>query len=161
MIADHPWCISLFSQIIHPLEAAVQYYDWGKVGSSSLVAQLQDTQVNEAKPYAELWLGTHPNGPSFILENGNLWSSVWSFFIDICQMTRLVWRSISLHTLSLSPIFSRLNQWMLHYLFNLTRTDSMPRSFIKSNPMCTKIQIESLRCWLLLLVSFSHQNTMI
>ena len=52
------------------MEAAVQAYDWGIKGSKSLVAQLQENPVDEDKPYAELWLGTHPNGPSHILAQG-------------------------------------------------------------------------------------------
>ncbi|KAF9078462.1 mannos-6-phosphate isomerase [Rhodocollybia butyracea] len=50
-----------------------QQYDWGKVGSKSVVAQLAaSSQVNteftldESKPYAELWMGTHPTSPSHI-----------------------------------------------------------------------------------------------
>lgn len=44
----------------------------GKVGSDALVARLKkggcaDFQIDETKPYAELWLGTHPNGMSDIL----------------------------------------------------------------------------------------------
>lgn len=53
------------------LQATVQNYDWGKLGLSSFVAQLfkaKDTtqEINDNTPYAELWMGTHPNGPSRI-----------------------------------------------------------------------------------------------
>ena len=52
------------------LNCAVQKYAWGKVGSSSLVAHLSkantNTEINEQEPYAELWMGTHPSGPSLI-----------------------------------------------------------------------------------------------
>lgn len=47
-----------------------QQYDWGKLGSSSKVAQLADAsatpgfQLDANKPYAELWMGTHPTSPS-------------------------------------------------------------------------------------------------
>nr|CAG4640090.1 EOG090X07LH [Daphnia pulex]SVE84919.1 EOG090X07LH [Daphnia pulex] len=48
----------------------VQKYAWGKVGQSSLVAQLSQgnsaAPVVEVDPYAELWMGTHPSGPSLI-----------------------------------------------------------------------------------------------
>lgn len=48
----------------------VQKYVWGKVGKSSLVAQLSQgnsaAPVVEEDPYAELWMGTHPFGPSSI-----------------------------------------------------------------------------------------------
>ncbi|KAI0700295.1 mannose-6-phosphate isomerase [Cytidiella melzeri] len=47
-----------------------QTYDWGKIGSSSKVAQFASKskmpgfKVDEATPYAELWMGTHPTAPS-------------------------------------------------------------------------------------------------
>lgn len=57
---------------LRPLECAAQSYAWGKVGSDSLVARLKDAQssdfeIGEDKPYAELWIGTHPNGMSNII----------------------------------------------------------------------------------------------
>ena len=53
------------------LECAAQQYAWGVKGSKSSVAQLAKSSrsgftVDEDKPYAELWMGTHPNGPSKI-----------------------------------------------------------------------------------------------
>ena len=53
------------------LECAAQNYAWGKIGSDSVVARLvqasmPDFVLDENKPYAELWMGTHPNGPSNI-----------------------------------------------------------------------------------------------
>jgi mannose-6-phosphate isomerase len=37
-----------------------------------MVAQMITETVDESKPYAELWMGTHPNGPSQVtLENGS------------------------------------------------------------------------------------------
>jgi mannose-6-phosphate isomerase len=56
------------------LHCVAQDYAWGRLGSSSTVARMRDAQalavqgddddfsVEESKPYAELWLGTHPNG---------------------------------------------------------------------------------------------------
>lgn len=51
------------------LIAAYQQYDWGKIGSKSAVAQyasLSDPsiKIEENKPYAELWMGTHLKAPS-------------------------------------------------------------------------------------------------
>jgi len=49
-----------------------QQYEWGKIGRDSLVAQLAesagggDWALEENKPYAELWMGTHPSGPATI-----------------------------------------------------------------------------------------------
>ncbi|KZT56126.1 mannose-6-phosphate isomerase [Calocera cornea HHB12733] len=57
-------------QHLYPLHCSVQNYDWGKQGSASLVSELapaavgSDFKLNEKECYAELWMGTHPNGPS-------------------------------------------------------------------------------------------------
>ena len=53
------------------LVCAVQQYAWGVPGSGSSVAQLAqamqpDLAIDDNTPYAELWMGTHPNGPSII-----------------------------------------------------------------------------------------------
>jgi mannose-6-phosphate isomerase len=41
-------------------------YEWGKVGPDSLVYQFVADQpgLDPARPYAELWMGDHPSGPS-------------------------------------------------------------------------------------------------
>lgn len=55
---------------LHPF---AQNYAWGKRGNDSLVGSLMN--VDESKrevPYAELWMGTHPSGPSKILETNEL-----------------------------------------------------------------------------------------
>lgn len=54
------------------LNCAVQNYAWGKRGSDSKVAQLKTLEnegfeTDEDKNYAELWMGTHPNGPSRVM----------------------------------------------------------------------------------------------
>eukprot|EP00092_Neocalanus_flemingeri_P007266 GFUD01007846.1.p1 GENE.GFUD01007846.1~~GFUD01007846.1.p1 ORF type:complete len:415 (+),score=108.80 GFUD01007846.1:58-1302(+) len=61
------------------LNCSVQSYAWGKVGSDSQVARLaakacQNFQVSEEQTYAELWMGTHANGPSQLTESGDLLS---------------------------------------------------------------------------------------
>ncbi|KAF7238308.1 hypothetical protein EG68_12539 [Paragonimus skrjabini miyazakii] len=53
------------------LRCAFQTYDWGKVGRSSTVFQLLkgsslELELDDTKPYAELWFGTHPSGPSLL-----------------------------------------------------------------------------------------------
>ncbi|KAJ1967831.1 Mannose-6-phosphate isomerase [Dispira parvispora] len=51
------------------LSCPSQNYAWGKVGNDSLVAQLargHGHKVDPAQPYAELWMGTHPNGPAML-----------------------------------------------------------------------------------------------
>ena len=56
--------------MVMELRCAVQKYAWGKVGKSSLVAQFSQSNssvsINEQDSYAELWMGTHPSGPSVI-----------------------------------------------------------------------------------------------
>ncbi len=52
------------------IRGQVQNYDWGKLGTASSVARLWSAAteprgaIDEARPYAELWLGTHPSGPA-------------------------------------------------------------------------------------------------
>ncbi|KAL5119657.1 Mannose-6-phosphate isomerase [Pleosporales sp. CAS-2024a] len=55
------------------LECGVNSYDWGKVGKASAAAKFHaatacDFAIEEEKPYAELWMGTHPSLPSKDLE---------------------------------------------------------------------------------------------
>ncbi|XP_045496465.1 mannose-6-phosphate isomerase [Colias croceus] len=55
------------------LQCKIQNYDWGKLGLDSTVAKLvanadPSITIDPTKPYAELWMGTHPNGPSLIIE---------------------------------------------------------------------------------------------
>lgn len=63
------------------LEATYQNYAWGKIGSKSAVAQYaahsnKSLKIDESKPYAELWMGTHLNGPSKQAETGKLLSDI-------------------------------------------------------------------------------------
>ncbi|MCJ1398098.1 Mannose-6-phosphate isomerase [Xylographa trunciseda] len=56
------------------LQCGVNSYDWGKVGKASAAAKFAaatpsgDFSIQEDKPYAELWMGTHPSLPSKDLE---------------------------------------------------------------------------------------------
>lgn len=57
------------------LECAVQKYAWGKRGESSAVARIKRASdasfaLSELEPYAEIWMGTHPSGPSKVRETG-------------------------------------------------------------------------------------------
>ncbi|OWR48675.1 mannose-6-phosphate isomerase [Danaus plexippus] len=61
------------------LECKVQNYEWGKIGLDSTVAKLisnanPSLTIYPEKPYAELWMGTHPNSPSLIIDRGVLLS---------------------------------------------------------------------------------------
>ncbi|XP_068622671.1 mannose-6-phosphate isomerase [Battus philenor] len=69
------------------LQCKVQNYDWGKLGKDSKVAKLlsssdPDVQIDLNKPYAELWMGTHPNGPSIIIERKKLLSEYLKDNVD-------------------------------------------------------------------------------
>lgn len=57
---------------VFPLHCIVQNYAWGKKGTQSEVAALIKNvcphfHIEENKPYAELWMGTHPSGPSTVM----------------------------------------------------------------------------------------------
>lgn len=59
---------------IFPLSCAVQNYAWGKIGLDSEVAKLVISSdplavIETDKPYAELWMGTHPKGDAVIRDN--------------------------------------------------------------------------------------------
>ncbi|KAJ1443239.1 RmlC-like cupin domain superfamily [Sesbania bispinosa] len=55
------------------LHCSVKNYDWGLPGRISQVARLfalnSGSQFDPEQPYAELWMGTHDSGPSFLLSN--------------------------------------------------------------------------------------------
>ncbi|KAG5442154.1 putative mannose-6-phosphate isomerase, variant 2 [Clonorchis sinensis] len=56
-----------------PLSCAVQTYEWGKIGEESEVMQLavsgrHTAGIDPSSPFAELWMGTHPSGPSVLRE---------------------------------------------------------------------------------------------
>ncbi|KAI8848932.1 RmlC-like cupin domain-containing protein [Chytridium lagenaria] len=61
---------------MHRLKYATQSYDWGKPGSTSKVSEfaLSDPSftLDPSKPYAELWMGTHPNAPSYLYEQPSI-----------------------------------------------------------------------------------------
>ncbi|KAI5856196.1 mannose-6-phosphate isomerase [Durotheca rogersii] len=58
------------------LRCGVNSYDWGKIGSESAAARFaaatpSDTlAIQPDKPYAELWMGTHPSNPSRDFNSG-------------------------------------------------------------------------------------------
>ncbi|GAA5815451.1 hypothetical protein MFLAVUS_008961 [Mucor flavus] len=56
---------------IYRLQCNTQSYDWGKLGDVSKAAtyaKASGTTVDNATPYAEFWMGTHPNAPSIVLD---------------------------------------------------------------------------------------------
>ncbi|RYP74125.1 hypothetical protein DL771_003183 [Monosporascus sp. 5C6A] len=58
------------------LQCGVNSYDWGKIGSESAAARFaaatpsETLSIQSDKPYAELWMGTHPSNPSKDLATG-------------------------------------------------------------------------------------------
>ncbi|XP_076847100.1 mannose-6-phosphate isomerase [Brachyhypopomus gauderio] len=59
---------------VFPLCCVVQNYAWGKVGLDSEVAKLvvgadPHAVIDDSRPYAELWMGTHPKGDALIKDN--------------------------------------------------------------------------------------------
>ncbi|KAK1633967.1 phosphomannose isomerase type I [Colletotrichum phormii] len=58
------------------LQCGVNSYEWGKKGEDSAAARFAATtpaegfSVESEKPYAELWMGTHPSNPSKDLQSG-------------------------------------------------------------------------------------------
>lgn len=60
------------------LQCKIQSYEWGKLGFDSTVARLaasaSNTPIDTNSPYAEYWMGTHPNGPAVIIDRDILLS---------------------------------------------------------------------------------------
>ncbi|KAI9020713.1 phosphomannose isomerase type I [Phycomyces nitens] len=57
---------------IYRLQCKTQCYDWGKLGDVSKVAKFAEssgTAIDPSLPYAELWMGTHPNAPSIAMND--------------------------------------------------------------------------------------------
>ncbi len=49
------------------LRNAVQYYAWGTRGPEAFIPRLLGLDAEPGTPYAELWMGVHPKGPSEVL----------------------------------------------------------------------------------------------
>ena len=47
---------------MHPVNGVVQHYDWG---DQEFIPRLFGRSP-DGRPWAELWLGTHPNGPTHL-----------------------------------------------------------------------------------------------
>ena len=57
---------------LFPLRCDVKTYAWGRLGNRSLVGRLKDAgdtdfDIAQDTPYSELWMGTHPSGPSMVM----------------------------------------------------------------------------------------------
>lgn len=57
-------------------------YPWGRQGKQSLAARLcaktpgTDFKIDDSERYAEMWMGTYPTTPSYVLETGELLQDV-------------------------------------------------------------------------------------
>ncbi|KAJ2926473.1 hypothetical protein H1R20_g10625, partial [Candolleomyces eurysporus] len=81
---DHDKLAQLIAPMATPkvfkVVPTTQQYDWGKLGRQAKVAQFAEASqvpgfaVDEEKPYAELWMGTHSSSPSRVKETGDLLS---------------------------------------------------------------------------------------
>ncbi|GFS36868.1 mannose-6-phosphate isomerase, type I [Actinidia rufa] len=64
--------VSASRRSVQRLRCSVKNYDWGLIGESR-VARLfslnSGVDIDEDKPYAEFWMGTHESGASFLVEN--------------------------------------------------------------------------------------------
>ena len=54
---------------VYKLKGVVQHYSWG---GKDFIPNLIGTTNNDSKPFAEYWLGAHPNCPSLLLNGGEL-----------------------------------------------------------------------------------------
>ncbi|XP_076454112.1 mannose-6-phosphate isomerase-like [Babylonia areolata] len=69
---------------VFELKCPLQEYAWGKQGDKSLAATLKtsadhDFRIDPSKHYAELWMGTHPNGPSMVMRPGQQDIALWEW----------------------------------------------------------------------------------
>ncbi|KID84974.1 mannose-6-phosphate isomerase [Metarhizium guizhouense ARSEF 977] len=66
------------------LQCGVNSYEWGKQGNQSAAARFaaatpsDELSIQADKPYAELWMGTHPSNPSKDLKTGRS-------LLDLCS----------------------------------------------------------------------------
>ncbi|HVG13362.1 MAG TPA: mannose-6-phosphate isomerase, class I [Chitinophagaceae bacterium] len=66
------------TQRVFPLKGKVQHYSWG---GYHFIPELLSLANSEKKPFAEYWLGAHPNHPSEV-EAGNKWIPLNEFISD-------------------------------------------------------------------------------
>ncbi len=56
-------------EAIYKLKGVVQSYSWG---GTEFIPQLLGVPNKEQKPFAEYWLGAHPNAPSILQNDGEI-----------------------------------------------------------------------------------------
>ncbi|CAD6994869.1 mannose-6-phosphate isomerase [Ceratitis capitata] len=78
----------------------VHKYEWGKTGKDSAVAQLAalndpEFNVEPHTPYAELWMGSHPSGPSKYKSSGDVLQEELPFLLKVLSINKAL--SIQVH----------------------------------------------------------------
>ncbi|KAJ9260003.1 mannose-6-phosphate isomerase, class I [Paecilomyces variotii] len=64
------------AESVIPLKCECKHDPWGKKGSDSMAARfwaktpLTGGKIDETKPYSEMWMGTYPSTPSYVLSSG-------------------------------------------------------------------------------------------
>lgn len=74
-----------------PLICCVKRYDWGSLDGDSIVARF----ARGPPPYAEAWIGTHPQGVSILARSGEPLSAELPFMLKFLSVGRSL--SIQLH----------------------------------------------------------------
>ena len=54
----------------YKLKNSIQHYEWGAKGKNAFIPKLLNFKAKKYKPYAELWMGSHPNASSKIFIGG-------------------------------------------------------------------------------------------
>ena len=72
--------------VLHPclMRNKIQHYQWGSKGKDAFIPRLLCLEPENDKPYAELWIGVHPNAPSEIFIDNR-----WQVLPDVLR-TRAV-----------------------------------------------------------------------
>lgn len=66
----------MVNESVLQLKCSCNNYPWGKTGKDSIAARLcagtpnTDFKIEDDKDYAEMWMGTYPELPSYVLETG-------------------------------------------------------------------------------------------
>lgn len=65
------------TDLVFQLSGTCNSYDWGKSGWDSLAAVLcektpHDFEIEDGKPYSEMWFGDYPDFPGRVLKTGEL-----------------------------------------------------------------------------------------
>lgn len=83
------------------LRCSVKNYDWGKIGTDSVVYRLYSAnsraKIDPNKPYAEIWMGSHASGPSYIVTNCKILEN--GRFGDLGSVTLKSWIEKNPHVL--------------------------------------------------------------